>query len=380
MLQLYQQKSIQESVYPNNEVQKYLRKASREYSNFQQYKLIRNHSYNEEDFPKILAHSLRPIFAQPIKQSDLESIDTKDLFKVPVEDDSITSKSRDVAKRYSDYQAKVVKTVVTHYTPHTSVPDSQSIINSFKWYLKLVENTPLFIIVKADNRLFSDSSINQYDKPVQDMKNEVKKLQDPNATRSYHFTDLTTYDLFNLAVKTQNHTGYKKVRNVPDALVNRLNASKHTQVVDRYLQPIEEKEVRYFFERHPIRNLVKELDRKLIKEIFPFDLEYSSYYLLCIEDTVIEQDHGKLFDLLENSPFEVVGARLSLSNNLISKFFKQGVAETNTSYESLLKRTKEVTPEEIENTMKRLGELGLTHVEEGCHNNCIYLLPEPEDL
>lgn len=393
MLKIYHEISVQESLYPNNEVQTYLRKASKQYCEFQQYKLLNDHSFKREDFSLILSHSIKPIFAKPIKQNGIESMKTQDLFKVRIDQDSSTGQV--VARNYNDYEAKLIMTLASHYNRYTLLPKSKIMYDQFKWYLRLLENTPIFLVLKHENRLFSENSINQFDKLILDMKRQVTKLaidknKLTNSTRSYHFTDLTTYDIFKMAIKSQKYfqnnddfdsilktINWNEVSTIKDELITRFSPH-NIQEIDSNLHKVKQSEIIDFFKKNRLNRILKDLHKYSLNQVFPYDLQYSSYYVLCIEDSIIEQNHNQLFDLIENLDFEIIASRLSLSNNLINQFFKLGVGQSNPiNYETLLKKAQKTSTLELETTMKRLGELGLTHVQQGCHNNCIYLLPEP---
>jgi hypothetical protein len=330
----------------------------------------------------------------------LESLKPYELFKVPVEQDSIDSESHKTVKRYTDYEAKVIQTLQSHFDGH-GVPTSLPLQRAFKWYIRLLQSTPLFLVLRQDNRLFSDSSLQQINYPIEKLKHEVNQLgleystKSPDMTRTYHLADLSNTDIFTTAITTQNYFDtanidqslaqfdWSHIPPVEDKLIDAINQNKCVDIVDKTGSKGSEDEINKFWKKNPLQQLLRTIELDDSNDKFPFDLQMSTFYLLCIEQPIIESDHTKIFDLIDNSTLEVVGARISLTNPHINKFFRQDITtETvshNLNYNELLKiaeKSHHRNTNPLEATMERMGELGLTEVEKGCHNNSIYLLPK----
>lgn len=401
IFEIYQRMSGVRRTYPSKHVQQYLRKSSQDHLNFQQYKLLLSNTYDKEDFPPLLSHSIKPIFKTRLQMGPWENLEPSELFKVPVEQDSIDSESRKTVKRFTDFEAKIIQTLQSHFDGH-GVPTSLPLQRAFKWYLRLLRSTPLFLVLRQDNRLFSDSSLQQINYPIQKLKHEVNQLglewstKSPDVTRTYHLADLSNTDIFSTAIKTQNcfdtdnvdqpvaQFDWSHIPPVEDMLIGAINQNKCVELVDKNGSKVSEEEIAKFWKMNPPQSVLNSISLDDASDVFPFDLQMSTFYLLCIEQPIIESDHTKLFDLIENSSLDVVGARISLTNPHINKFFRQDITtETeplNLNYNELLKiaeKSHHRTTNPLEATMERLGELGLTEVEKGCHNNCIYLLPKP---
>lgn len=435
LLSIYSNTGLKSSLYPDETVNNYLLHSSKQYKQFQQYKL-KNEYLHEISHP-------------------LETRSTSSLFKKHIKFDAIPSLHK--ISHHTTYYANLLVTLSSHISPYSSPPPK--LAPSFQWYRNTLK-TPFLLILKYKNRLFSHDSVTQNDYFVKKMKLSVNQLGNtvgnsvmvgndrrdssielkvgqsgdnlngnqsgdksndgesggkladgldtsrdntfnPNSlfsglkdevpsntfnessknpwssrpTRTYHFSDLFTYDLFNLAIKSEQvkkddlqDIKWSEIDKVSDPLVNSMNSEKYKFINSRG-EEVEENEVKEYIEAEGVE--------KLKTTEFPYDLEYNNFHILTIEEPVIKENHQELFNLVENSEFEVVGARLSLENDFINDFITNffNKSEDRGNYDSLIKEGKSTN---MELTMKRLGELGLIRVENGCNKNCLYLLPQED--
>lgn len=360
----------------NHIMRLHVQKTSPDYVNFSGGKL-RTSVYNKDDFLPLIGESIKPIFDSNLILDDFEDLSTDQLF-IDLVDDSIVSKSLRTTKQTSDFTAKIITSFASHYSPRRKIPYKESLQGVYKWFTKLLLDTPVILVLKQKNILYSDSSIEQINKPVLDMREAITELCNNefpfSPERSYHFTELSYIDLFQLAIKAQ---GKKK-----DSLVEVLNTEKNIEWLtsmevsdvgeNTYVQ---ENQVKRYVEENP--ELVKQSIEIPIGEIFPYDISYNDFYLVTIEAPVIERNHEQLLEIIANSEFELVAARMSLGNDLISLFLHQGreTLEPGSRYEELLERARKARSSlnSVHDLVGLLGSQGLLKVSEGCDGGSIYL-------
>lgn len=421
LLRIYEKGTTRLSVNKDSNVKGFLRKTSDEYGNFQAYKLIRENEFNHRDFPPAVAKSLEPLFNTRLQLTDLEKLSTRDLFRKDVfstitdEDDSIHSSYSRTTTSTTDFQAKIITTLAAQVSPFLSVPKQLSIEKSFKWFVKLLQSTPVFLILKQRSRLFSEGSLNQYDMPFNSLKTKVTEISNRKAEevasrevesqnsseiyRNYHLTDLLRIDLFNLAIKSQtdfdnhpisqfedilNGLRWKEVNQRKDKLCDLLTESQNVQLVDKTFSNVELRNFKHFIETKNIWKTLATSKESDVRSLLPFDLTYNNYYLLCIENLVLDSDHSQVLEAVSKSDFEVIAARISLQNSDIINFFTDLIQQSSDThsrklnYEELLQiahANREPHVSGINDLMKHLAEMNLVTVEEGCDKNCIYFLP-----
>lgn len=382
MLKVYEKASnVMRRTYPDTKVKNFLQKTSDGYASFQNYKLLRSNSVNSGDFAYIMGDSIGPIFETPLDLGQLENLSTQELFKVETPSafpDSIASSYRRTAKQLTDYEANITKTLSSHYTPKQFVPPVESIQNSYKWYTKLLHQTPVFFVLRKPSRLYSESSLIQLDKPYTDLKRQVASLgnkfshQDPSIVRNYHFTHLTTTDLFKLAIQHKESPGKAS----QDKLIELLDARNEVFFTEAF-EKVQEQEIIDYNMAHPLSAILPRLNDSRVEDVFPYDLNYTNYYLLCIEEDVLQNNHDELFDAIEESEFELLAGRFSLLNPSINDFFHKDLAVKSgtKTYSQMLEMAQHKQDDHINDLMKRVGGFGLVSVEQGLDETSIYLLP-----
>jgi hypothetical protein len=389
MLKVYETASnVMMKTYSNASVKNFLHKTSDGYTSFQNYKLLRSNTVNTGDFAYIVGDSIGLIFETPLKLGHLESLKTQELFnvKTPSTDfpDSIASSYRRTAKQLTDFEANIIKTLGSHYNPKRSVPRVESIQNSYKWYTKLLQQTPVFFVLRKHNRLYSESFLLQIDKPYTDFKQKVATLgntfrhaKEETAVRNYHFTNLTTTDLFKLAIKDKTPETPTQPP-TKDKLIELLDAKDEITFTNTSMDEITEQEVINYTNEQPLSSILSRLSESEINQVFPYDLNFTNYYLLCIEDDVLQNNHDELFDAIEDSEFELIAGRFSLLNPHINDFFHRDLpAKSGTkNYSQMLEMAQNKPDDHINDIMKRVGGFGLVSVEQGLDETSIYLLPK----
>lgn len=442
--------------FKNDNVKNYLKKSDTQYNFFRKYKLINqqaneNESFiNPKDFAPLIGQLIQPIFkGDSLNLNKLENYKTNEIFndkfKTVSEFDTepifeelnsaIISNSNLSTKNFTDFQASILTTLATFFHPYNKLPNNIRYSNIFNWYRKLIKTTPIIIFFKEKHKLFSDSSLAQINKPLNDLNrdlNELTRLKfldnknfesgDDKLIRNYHLTDLSTSDILSLAIKsealmdnngddlsnlTKNH--WRQINQTNDSLCDLLIKEQSIDILDEFNQIIDLRETKNgnlneIITRYPIHEMRNELNEGLtyIKDLLPYDLAYSTFHILSIELPIIEENHEQLLNLLEKKKhldnFEIISVRLSLDNELINDFFQSDlinqtgvkVKESGGNYEELLKSVElkndqsdndtiaamTKSSDNINSFIKKLGQLGLTTVDEGCNKNCLYLFPD----
>lgn len=423
IFKIYERASNNALPYKNTRIKNYLQRTTPEYYNFQRNKLLTDNyeigKFNPNDFPPIISTLIKPIFEGPLELGGLENMRTEDIFKQhqdkkgPRETEDniadftpiISSASR-TAKNFTDYQAQIASSFAAYFSPYRSVPQVNLIKNSFQWYQRLLNNTPIIFVLRQTNRLFSEASLSQVNKPLNDFKRAISLLlnsfadESDKSIRNYHFTDLSTVDLFSLANKSQRHfqsdkdfdrlfatADWRTQNNVRDKLSEALLANKSVELTDQSFNAVNVSP-HEIISKFPLHKVLKELEYTNVREAFPYDIKYHDYHLLTIENPIIQEDHSELLNILDayKDSFEIISVRMGLNNQNIADFFSHNVhasdVPTSKSYDELLQIAKSKHDEagqkkneisSIDTLMKRLGESGLIRVEEGFAKNCIYL-------
>lgn len=404
----------------DDRVRNYLIESSSDYRNAIRNKILtcmRNGSpYKPNELAPYINDNLRALFSGDINSDPLENISTQSIFDLKdkndlIQDDQtqITSTHNRSIRRYTDHQANLVRSFSSYYSPLRRVPDDQLFANSFKWYVRLLEKTPVVFFLKVTNRLFSDYSIAELNKPVSDFHEELSKLQNKHirdvsskskSMRSYHFTELLNPDLFSLAIKSQSAikgTGdfeeallslsWEELDKESDALCDILSSKREIKLVNQQLEPVDIDPSQFVGEL-PLKDVFLQLDSLSVNEVVPYDIIYDDLYMLTIESLIIDQNHDAVMKLLEayRADLQLVAVRLSLDSPAIVNFLNSQKPSSglpkkhfNSSYEELLliAKTKHTDDSDkhykFANVMKRIGELGLDRVNYGISNNCIYI-------
>lgn len=419
MFQIYEAACSSVDPLKAKTLRKYARESSAGYENFQRFKLLNEKSLtnklDKHAFPPIILSNIANVFEEPPNIGQLEGIPTKDLFKlekiksplykrVPFETDPIPSDAHKT-KHYSDYQAHVLNSLASYFRWNRSLPPTKQARNSFRWYLRLLRETPVILFLKEKNRLFSDTSLSEVNKPLQDFRYYLSQLRatfkghTEKSTRNYHMTDLVSLDLFDLAIRSQslfqNEDLFEQIVDtikwdafdlVQDKLTQFLSRNRSIAITDRDFVPVFV-DTENLLARYPLHEITKQLENFPVHEVFPYDLKYADYYILTIENPILNEDHLGLFKLLQSfkDHFHLATVRIHMRNEYTSKFF-HSVADKQSSsfsesgsYNDLLQLAKTrhnndmVENDRLGQLLKLLGEQGLVQVEESPDKSALYL-------
>lgn len=436
IMRIYHQASLDiTSAYRNDYIRKYLQKSDPQYNIFRRYKLLHERpdsqlkhlkyrsdgktapwfQFNPNDFEPILSKVISPIFESTNSKKsiwgDLENFNVDDLFNSNVhsqEQPALISDSNVSSKPLPAFESNIMSILRCYYQPYQEIPKVNRLLKSFHWYRNTLQNTPIIIFLKQKNRLFAQSSLSHINKPLVDLNNYMNDLSlqffnqenfesgDDKLKRNYHLTDLTLVDIFNMALKTESLTSldslnWSRINQVEDKLASVLLKHQQVNVIDSNSTVVDKKGSvsRKFIQENPLSRISNSLlqDPTQIKYIFPYDLQYSSYQMITIEQPVIQEDHSFLLDHLQkqSDDFEIIAVRLSLNNDLISNFFTNDLSSSSKTpsgnYQDMLQAAKRshlsLEPNDphahIASCIKKLGEMGLATVDEGSTKNCIYL-------
>lgn len=404
ILRTYELVSTKTSSYRDKYINEYIKTSNSGYQHFHRSKLFRHNEYREKDFSYIERKHVGILFEKRLDLGDIESLSTQDIFTSPktlTMEDPIYPNYFNTPKQSTDYYAKLLTLFASHYTPYVSVPPVETVINSFRWYLKLLSNTPVFFVLRQRNRLFSDSSLNQLNKPLSDLKESVRKLgnafvsgvNDDTATRNYHLTDLATTDLLQVAIKNNERfmgieigtfeeimqsINWAEYHKKSDSLIEAI-AGKEIMVTDSQLNKIERDQLERLIQIQYFDKALKKAQKGRLMS-FPYDIKYDELYLLTIENTILDQDHSAFLLMLEkSSDFEIIAVRLSLQHPLIYNFFRESIdlSKKPSNYTELLHAAQQPSKiNNFSNFMKGLGRLSLVNVEESCDIHSMYLFPK----
>lgn len=404
----------------DDRVRNYIIESSSDYRNAIRDKILTSMKkglpYKPNELAPYINDNLQALFSGDINSDPLENISTRSIFDLKDKNDliqdqtQITSTQNRSIKKYTDHQANLIRSFSSYYSPLRKVPDDQLFVNSFKWYVRLLEKTPVVFFLKVTNRLFSDYSIAEFNKPVSDFREELSKLQNKHirdvsskskSMRSYHFAELLNPDIFSLAIKSQpalTGTGdfeeallslsWEELDNQSDVLCDILSSKRQIKLVNQRLDPVDV-DPSQFVRELPLTDLFLQLDSLPVNEVLPYDIIYDDLYMLTIESLIIDQNHDAVMKLLEayRADLQLISVRLSLDSPAIVDFLdsqkpSSGVPKKhfNSSYEELLLIAKTNHTEDSDNkhykfanVMKKIGELGLDRVNYGTSNNCIYI-------
>ncbi|KAG7192612.1 uncharacterized protein KQ657_001712 [Scheffersomyces spartinae] len=422
MFKTYLAAGKQYETYSNPDVKAALLKGTKLYQQYQQYKLLRENSIDMSVFLPIEVKALGPVLAEKLDLGDLDERDIDSMWKEDVARDlkgisfdnilesPIYSEALKSPRNITDLQARVLGVFAASCLPHLSVPMKlQPAISSFKWYLRLLANTPVVLILKIRRRLFSDDSLGlidllglEFEKSLDDVRATLKPetLHDPDfGIRNYHFTHLSSSDLLALAIRSQpafldandnfeqilKTIDWNQFNSLPDSFCDTIVSRNISflQMPDGIVIPTPE--IGELKRNIPLTATLGATD--LIPEDLPYDLEYDDLYLLTIENAGLNHNLEPLLDAVGTSPFEVIGARVMLGNEEINNFFKEATEShshkdnTLITYDDLILMAQKARleasgpPSAAHSLFTKLGQWNQAKVTMGPHKNCIYLGP-----
>ncbi len=348
-------------------------------------------------YPEVLRPHMARIFSQPITRDD---ISVADLLRpelqatTPMVEPLEPQRSRLLR---TAFRLRLSQSIQSHYQPSMeprqqvqlhnflgadmkqpplAAPHPRYIsrnANSIKWFHRLVNETPIIFVLVHTNRLFADTSLYQIDPAANRISGQLDILKAKSWTqRSYHFAEVLQLPFFTYFLGGDQ-----------DALVRKILSRSKVEVTDLGFHPVSKiKEV------PPLPQSRQEVG---------YDLKYTTFSVVTIEDDVKTASHCDLMRVLEDSKddYEIVGVRISTKLDWTRTQMKTTLAHfpgedsittatPNTSdtatvaakdtYETILanKRRPAHIPSNLERFMKWTAEMGLTEVARG--SDCIYLL------
>lgn len=353
--------------------------------------------FNPADFSQVIGQLVAPIF-----QSS-NSIDTLSGVQLDIIDSGpmISTRNHNF-KHFSDYQARFLMSFASSFQPYSSVPDATSTINSFKWYRKLLSDAPVIIFMRQKQRLMSETSLLSRNTPFEKFREEILNISSHYADspeyakrmKNYHLTDLTSSDLFRLALQKSDKsrsTSECPSTPPPDKLYEAILESQKPRIVDENGNEIGLSPLHNITKEYPLNSLERKLldlnEPKDVVNFLPYDLVYNDIYILSIESPVIDDNHHKLLQLLHSqSDFEIFALRLSSSlldftNDIRESEEKSGEITKNfdAKYADLLSwaeqqhQTSEIKKPGTAALLKTFGSWGFVEVSESPAKDSLYL-------
>lgn len=385
---------------PLPEVEAHVTRSSDPYRAFARHKLAGPGTrFHKDDFPKLVSRGLAPIFSTTIRTEPLDDMSVDDIF-ASSKDDTISGSPGLTWHKSSEFGSSMITSMASSQNPIRWVPRYEHGQRQVKWFIKLVRNTPVVIFLRQRHRLFSQASLYQINMPLMDLQEGVRRLAAQQGLdgglRTYHLTELTRVDLLEVAIKTSTRINDEyslgeqvealagqPILSTPDILCRNLHRNRNMVVV---LVP-DRTELEDFteIEEHPMKMVRNALHLGHdISDAFPYDLEYSTYHMVTIEDAVLGADHSSLFGLLASSDLEVVAASLGLDNQDVDDFVAHRMTSSRINdmdYNAMLEYAKThgkrpgETPSNSDTIADHLARLGLVQVRRGWSDLAVYLYP-----
>lgn len=398
----------------------HINKRKPEYQSFNRQVLVHDSMdknkiiFNPSDFPFVELELVKGLFDTPLNFQAEEDQELRRIVRkhygssrLNFKDDSPLISDRDfISKRFTPYHARILTNFASYYLPLSS---PQPYIKSLIWYRRLLSNTPIIFFIKEKQRLFSESSLNQYNLPILRFRKALRKLSKvyygdkslARRARNYHCTDLTTTDLFSLAVKMEccptvseeqllSETFWSSLEG-QDNLVSLLRNLQRPNVVKYNGEVNQNNQNNQKIQSKPEVQEIQDLQQDLIiKDLevayaenptkMPYDVTFNDMYILAIEETVLMDNHSKLLDLIEKSKdLEIAAVRVDkvkAATDAMESSSELPNSKHTGTYEQLLKMaTKEnaANKDNLATLYKRLGEWGLLKVEENKAKTALYL-------
>lgn len=423
LLQVYERCGEQNHQYHDPSVRIHLQKQSDQHRLFIRHKILQKRiNLSNTDFPPLQKRLVLPMFLKQFSYDYLENHGIDDLFRpeynqldshklsatdfehqqpssietAPILPRIVSARNISI-NRYSPYQANLIKSLAAYFSPRRHVPNVLSYNNIFTWFQRLLSYTPVVIILRQPQRLFSEASINQVNYPYSNLQYQVEQLSqgfgnsDENlGTRAYHLTELVDTDILSLALKSKLDYDYNML--IAGTNHSKLNWPKYGLFHDKLSQLLHScKQVTLLHKEKPyegdpnkaftqdyIDSTMKFVEDNLVSDVFPFDLAYNDYFILTIESAILHANHDDLMKLiLDMSEFDVCAVRLDLNNPLLQKSLKYSTSTNNTDsnsdYQHLLQSIHKPPTSNVDKLIQSFAELGLTNVSHGINRDSLYL-------
>lgn len=253
LFDIYKQLStIQNSVY-HPQIGSYLSQTNDLNLIYQQWKILTNNRKKGDSIKNI---NEKQFYKPSIYFGDYELSNTKKLFKkpnknhfssmtgLPLKDPIFPINSVD-KNHYGQFINNIENNLLSYYSPYNIYPNNSKSQLMFKYYLqKFDQSIPITILLKQKFQLFSNFSINHWDKLYFDMKRQTRrqnilcniddiippkiKLIELSSKRQFEFININRIDLFKLALK--NYHYFKSLLNNISIFLNKFNLNKNLQI------------------------------------------------------------------------------------------------------------------------------------------------------
>ncbi|KAG7664562.1 uncharacterized protein J8A68_001906 [[Candida] subhashii] len=337
--------------------------------------------------------------SQPVDFGPWESSMPDELFKEEVDFGRVIvySNPQQPHVQRNAYISDVKKSIEHYFSPSTEVNIHPSNISWFWRRLKQVDK-PISIILQNTNRLFDGKNLDCFDGEFMEFSEKVKALNNGIAW-NYSLSTITNIDLLNKAIKSKqyfsmnNHRefiretqnfNWKQIENDNDKLVQQLSLAYQVKVIDKRNETIVQPDDKDLLAT--ISNYIKNsFERSHATETYlstmPYDIEYNTFSILTINRPSAKDNHRALVELLEESPYKIIAARLSTHlamRRLLDDYNRSLTSQSGSrlGYTEKLefeRQRREITRNNcLGDLLTLLGKKGLVNVSNG--PRCIYLL------
>ncbi|KAI5950157.1 hypothetical protein KGF54_005305 [Candida jiufengensis] len=280
------------------------------------------------------------LFSNPIPFGVNELLDTKSLFKSKIKFNSpneLISKYPKGFKNSNVFINDIKSLVNAYYNPKKSIPINQKYRQIFKYYLQRLNSpTNVMIILKQDQRLFSQSSLENWNQEYIEISNFIRKLNYDDHHQKYkdsfEISKVVDPDILNLSLKS--HYLFENAKNL-DRSIDQASWDEINTVTDRIADNItENQEMRFMKGKKKVDPSTEDplLDQQIsevfdllgkfgnddlsfILQDFKFDLIYNQFFMLNVLNS--KTDYSQILEYLhKHSSFDVIGIK---ENNLVHK-------------------------------------------------------------
>lgn len=350
--------------------------------------------YNAADFPPLIGQLVAPMFQNRNSEAILGLLNEDQL------GGSLISSRNHSFKHFTDFQARILLSFASSLSPYKQVPLVRSSVNSFKWYQRLLRNSPIIFFLKQKKRLMSESSLLSHNPAYEELRMGIADLAAKYSnseeyfrrTKNYYLTDLASSDLFRLALSSRQNdvrtSGMHSTSFDQDKLCDEITRVQKPKVIDSNGQEIDHIVLEAFCRNNPFTVLRGKLEKmngiNHVHTFFPFDIAYNDVYLLTIEPPVIEDDHDDLLRFIHcQAEFDVFAVRIASSFPMslpFETFLGNSSSVTkniNATYEDLLvwaeKQRQKGKAKQTGSSrlIQTIGEWGLVEVSESADSLCL---------
>lgn len=341
--------------------------------------------FNSADFPPMIGELVAPIFGSHNESEHHPFSANRNSHK-----SSVSCRNHSF-KHFTDNQAKILLSFASTLNPYHQVPSVKHLVKSFEWYKRTLTQAPVILFLAQKQELMSENSLYSINPSFETLRNGIARLaseySEPGAHRhSYHLADLTTSDIFRLALSSISKShgapsldGDKLYEQILKRQIPKVLDCQHEELpISSLGSLLQQYPVTYFNEKFSKVNEPKEAH-----ELFLSSVAYQDIYMLSIEYPVIEETHRELLKFIESqSDFEVFAVRLTSEFPFVESTSSGEVEDAtrniNATYDDLMKwvhirhkKDRELSgPSEL---MRAFGNWGLVEVSEAAPD-CFYLL------